>query len=89
MKPPVQFAGHRVVGDHMGPSNREADRQHAMAMFENIRADFEAHGRNIGAQGFWVMIVYRFGRWRYSVRPALLRKLCSFCLLYTSDAADE
>lgn len=68
----------------MGPSNREADRQHAMAMFENIRADFEAHGRNIGAQGFWVMIVYRFGRWRYGVRPALLRKLCSFVykLLY-------
>ena len=26
------------------------------------------------------MIVYRFGQWRYGVRPALLRKLCS--LLY-------
>jgi serine O-acetyltransferase len=47
-------------------------------MFENIRADFNAHGRDAGAQGFWVMVVYRFGRWRYGVRPALLRKLCSF-----------
>jgi serine O-acetyltransferase len=46
-------------------------------MFENIRADFEAHGRDCGAQGFWAMVVYRFGRWRYGVRPALLRKLCS------------
>ena len=49
-------------------------------MFEDIRADFRAHGRQLGAQGFWAMLVYRFGRWRYGVRPALLRKLCS--LLY-------
>ncbi|MEE1865988.1 serine O-acetyltransferase [Pseudomonas auratipiscis] len=47
-------------------------------MFENIRADLRAHGGDWGAQGFWVLLVYRFGRWRYSLRPALLRKLCSF-----------
>jgi serine O-acetyltransferase len=47
-------------------------------MFENIRNDFQAHDRDWGAQGFWVMVVYRFGRWRYGVRPALIRKLCSF-----------
>jgi serine O-acetyltransferase len=46
-------------------------------MFENIRADFSAHGRDWGAQGFWAMLVYRFGRWRYGVRPAPLRKLLS------------
>lgn len=46
-------------------------------MFANIRADFEAHGRSLGAQGFWVLVIYRFGRWRYNVRPALLRKVCS------------
>ena len=34
-------------------------------------------GRDWGAQVFWVMMVYRFGRWRYGVRPALLRKSCS------------
>lgn len=49
-------------------------------MFENIRADLAAHGGNWGAQGFWALLVYRFGRWRYSVRPALLRKPLS--LLY-------
>jgi serine O-acetyltransferase len=43
-------------------------------VFENIRADFDAHGRQWGAQGFWALTVYRFGRWRYTVRPALVRK---------------
>jgi serine O-acetyltransferase len=46
-------------------------------MFENLRGDFQAHGRDWGAQGFWVMAVYRFGRWRYGLRPVLLRKLIS------------
>jgi serine O-acetyltransferase len=46
--------------------------------FDLIRADFRAHGRKIGAQGFWAMVVYRYGRWRYTVRPAWLRKIFSF-----------
>jgi serine O-acetyltransferase len=46
-------------------------------MFDSIRADFDAHGRDWGAQGFWAMTIYRFGRWRYGVRPAILRKLLS------------
>lgn len=49
-------------------------------MFDNIRADLQTYGGDWGAQGFWVMLVYRFGRWRYGVRPALLRKL--FSLIY-------
>lgn len=49
-------------------------------MFDNIRADFRAHGNDWGAQGFWAMAVYRLGRWRYGVRPAPLRKV--FSLLY-------
>lgn len=51
-----------------------------MAMFENIRKDLKVYENNWGAQGFWVMLVYRFGRWRYGVKPAILRKL--FSLLY-------
>jgi serine O-acetyltransferase len=46
-------------------------------MFENIRNDLKAHGGNWGAQGFWALVVYRFGRWRYGVRPPLLRKFLS------------
>ena len=53
-------------------------------MFENIRHDLRAHQGDWGAQGFWALIIYRFGRWRYGVRPALLRKLVSliYKLLY-------
>ncbi|MGJ4892975.1 serine O-acetyltransferase [Bradyrhizobium sp. HKCCYLS3077] len=46
-------------------------------MFDNIRQDLRAYDHDWGAQGFWVMLVYRFGRWRYGVRPALLRKFFS------------
>jgi serine O-acetyltransferase len=49
-------------------------------MFDNIRQDLQAHSGDWGAQGFWVLVVYRFGRWRYGVRPALLRKI--FSLIY-------
>jgi serine O-acetyltransferase len=43
-------------------------------MFANIRQDLAAHRGDWAAQGFWALAVYRFGRWRYTVRPALLRK---------------
>ena len=46
-------------------------------MFDNIRADLKAHGGNWGAQGFWALVNYRFGRWRYGVRPMILRKILS------------
>jgi serine O-acetyltransferase len=49
-------------------------------MFKNIREDLKAYGGNWGAQGFWAMVVYRFGRWRYRVRPAIVRKF--FSLIY-------
>jgi serine O-acetyltransferase len=55
-------------------------RTRVSAMFPNIRNDLRAHGGKWGAQGFWVMVVYRFGRWRYGVRPAILRKF--FSLIY-------
>ena len=53
-------------------------------MFDNIRHDLAAHRGDWGAQGFWALVVYRFGRWRYGVRPALLRKPLSlvYKLLY-------
>lgn len=49
-------------------------------MFANLRADLRAFGGDWTAQGFWALAVYRFGRWRYGVRPVLLRKL--FSLVY-------
>lgn len=49
-------------------------------MLENLRSDYKAYRGRLDAQGFWVMLVYRFGRWRYQVKPAVLRKL--FSLVY-------
>jgi len=49
-------------------------------MFENIRADLAAHKGDWGAQGFWAMVIYRFGRWRYTLRKRWLRM--PFSLLY-------
>ena len=51
-----------------------------MAWLNNIRGDFNAHGRDWLRQGFWVMCVYRFGRGRYGLRPGWLRK--PFSLVY-------
>ena len=46
-------------------------------MFDNIRHDLQAYEGDFAAQGFWAMLVYRFGRWRYTVQPPVLRKLLS------------
>lgn len=46
-------------------------------MIREIREDLRVYDGNWGCQGFWVMLVYRFGRWRYGVRPTILRKIFS------------
>jgi serine O-acetyltransferase len=47
-------------------------------MFDNIRNDLRAYDGDWTAQGFWAMLIYRFGRWRYGIKPAVVRKLFSF-----------
>jgi serine O-acetyltransferase len=49
-------------------------------MFCNLRNDLQVFDGDWSAQGFWVMMVYRFGRWRYGLKIVWLRKLSS--LLY-------
>ena len=49
-------------------------------MFENLREDWHTYEGDIFRQGLWVMVVYRFGRWRYRLRLALIR--LPFSLLY-------
>lgn len=41
--------------------------------FSNIRDDHKANNKAINHAGFRTLIVYRFGRWRMSVQPRLLR----------------
>jgi len=51
-----------------------------MGMFSDIRSDLAAYGGVWSSQGFWAMVVYRFGRWRYTIRSGMLRK--PFSLIY-------
>ena len=48
--------------------------------FENLREDWATYERDLARQGLWAMAVYRFGRWRYGIRPGWLR--APFSLLY-------
>ena len=47
-------------------------------MFNHIKQDLKNYHGDWAAQGFWVMLVYRFGRWRYTIENVLIRKICSF-----------
>jgi serine O-acetyltransferase len=47
-------------------------------MFENIKRDFKANRKSINHAGFRTLLVYRFGNWRLTVRPRLLRAPLSF-----------
>lgn len=47
-------------------------------MMELIKEDWRTHDCDVWRLGFWAMVAYRFGCWRYKVRPAWLRKPFSF-----------
>lgn len=47
-------------------------------MFENIREDWRTYNRDLSRQGLWAMALYRFGRWRYTIRSRWLRLPFSF-----------
>jgi serine O-acetyltransferase len=49
-------------------------------MFRNLQEHWRDHGRDFTRRGFWALVVYRFGRWRYGIRPRALR--APFSLLY-------
>ncbi len=51
-----------------------------MTLFANIQADLATYNGVWSSQGFWVMVVYRFGRWRYTIKNGFIRK--PFSLLY-------
>ena len=47
-------------------------------MFENVREDWLVYDGSLSRQGLSVMLVYRLGRWRYSIRSRFLRMPFSF-----------
>ena len=53
-------------------------RHRESALFANLREDWHTYEHDLARQGLWVMTVYRFGRWRYTIGPRLLRLPFSF-----------
>jgi serine O-acetyltransferase len=49
-----------------------------LIVFENLREDWNTYQHDLVRQGLWAMVVYRFGRWRYTIRPRSLRLPFSF-----------
>lgn len=49
-------------------------------IFPNLRDDLNAFKGDWTQQGFWAMVTYRFGRWRYTIQNKWIRKF--FSLLY-------
>ena len=47
-------------------------------MFENIRSDWHAHNCDWTRHGFWALLIYRYGNWRYSIRNRAVRMPFSF-----------
>ncbi|SNS47871.1 serine O-acetyltransferase [Granulicella rosea] len=58
-------------------------------MFENIREDWRANDSTWTRHGFWVLTVYRFGRWRYGIKSRLLRMPLSFLYKLLKFFADS
>jgi serine acetyltransferase len=53
-----------------------------LTLWQQIREDWEAHGRDWTKPGFRAVAVYRFGAWRMQMQPKLLRAPLS--ILYKS-----
>lgn len=47
-------------------------------MFDNLREDWHTHHKDLARQGLWIMVIYRFGRWRSTIRSRFLRVPLSF-----------
>jgi serine O-acetyltransferase len=47
-------------------------------LFDNIREDWRTYDRQLTRQGLWAMTLYRFGRWRSTIRWRWLRMPFSF-----------
>lgn len=47
-------------------------------MFDNLREDWDTYEHDLARHGLWAMALYRFGRWRYTIRLRALRLPFSF-----------
>jgi serine O-acetyltransferase len=52
---------------------RENANPSELSFWALVVEDFETHNRGLFSQGFWALFWHRFGNWRMSVRPRVLR----------------
>lgn len=55
---------------YRGDRNRNPE---GIGFWELVREDLRTYDHDLFAQGFWAVFWHRFGNWRMSVRPRLLR----------------
>ena len=75
---PFDLASQSASSNALQYVHQHEERKHTM--INALKEDWQTYEGDIWRQGLWVMWVYHFGRWRYGVRPAFLRK--GFSLLY-------
>jgi serine O-acetyltransferase len=62
------------VSDPFAPSRGTENANPAgIGFWALVAEDFRTNDRDLGSQGFWALFWHRFGNWRMSVRPRLLR----------------
>lgn len=62
--------------------SQDSSETNTLSLWQQIREDWESHGRDWTKPGFRAVAVYRFGVWRMTVEPKLLRAPLS--MLYRS-----
>ena len=59
-----------IVEDRLGEVNQNPP---GMSLWQLWKEDLATHEGDLFAQGFWAIALHRFGNWRMSVRPRVLR----------------
>lgn len=72
---------HLTVGAKLNlTTNETATENPALGLWQQIKEDWIAHGRDWTKPGFRAVAVHRFGVWRMNIQPKLLR--APFSILY-------
>jgi len=58
-------------------------------MFENVRSDWRTHNYDWSRHGFWALLVYRYGNWRYTIKNRIVRMPFSFLYKFLKMVADS
>jgi serine O-acetyltransferase len=61
-------------------SGTESVNPRGIGFWAHVAEDWRTQGRQIMNQGFWVLLLHRFGNWHLTIRPPVLRVL--FTLVY-------